>query len=61
MGEDLSSYFEIGDRIEFCTASKFDKNMQYPLVSIKKDDEILLEFEEGKNNLLYWVENSYQR
>ena len=60
-GEDLSSYFEIGDVIEFCMAGPFDKNMQYPLVSIKKGDMILLEFEEGKSNLLYWVENFYQR
>ena len=61
VGEDLSSYFEIDEMIEFCTPGRFDKNMQYPLTSIKKDGKILLGFEEGKNNLLYWVENSYQR
>ena len=60
-GEDLSSYFEIGDTIEFCMSYGFDKNMHYPLVSIKKGDELLLKFEEGKRNLLYWVENYYQR
>ena len=60
-GEDLSSYFEIDDTIEFCMSAGFDKNMHYPLVYIKKGDKLLLEFEEGKNNLLYWVENSYQR
>ena len=60
-GEDLSSYFEIGEMIEFYTAGRFDKNMQNPIVSIKKEDKIVLEFEDGKNNLLYWVENSYQR
>ena len=47
--------------IEFCTPGGFDKNMQNPIVSIKKEDKIVLEFEDGKNNLLYWVENSYQR
>ncbi len=60
-GEDLSSYFEIGEMIEFCTPSRFDKNMQNPIVSIKKEDKIVLEFEDGKNNLLYWVKTSYQR
>ena len=60
-GEDLSSYFEIGEMIEFCTPGGFDKNMQNPIVSIKKEDKIVLEFEDGKNNLLYWVKTSYQR
>ena len=47
--------------IEFYTAGRFDKNMQNPIVSIKKEDKIVLEFEDGKNNLLYWVKTSYQR
>ena len=60
-GEDLSSYFEIGDTIEFCMSAGYDKGMYSPLVAVKKDNVILLEFEEGKSNLLYWVENVYQR
>ena len=59
--DDLSLYFQIDDMIEFCTPGAFDRYMYEPLVSIKKGDKILLEFEEGKNNLLYWVETSYQR
>lgn len=59
-GDVLSSYFETGDVVEFCMSHPFDKNMEYPLVSIKKEDRILLEFEEGKRNLLFWVENLYQ-
>lgn len=47
---------QIGDRLEFVTAPRyFGDGYVMPIVSLKKDETTLLEFEVGVENLLNWL------
>lgn len=46
----------VGDQIEFATVPfHFYDGQKLPIVELKKDDKTLLSFEEGKKNLINWV------
>lgn len=49
---------QIGDTLAFVTAPRyFGDGYVMPIVSIKRDDLVLLEFEEGVNNFLRWIDS----
>ena len=50
----------VGDIIEFSTVPyHFYNGHKLPIVELKKNGEILLGFEEGKSNLLDWVNKTF--
>ena len=53
-GEEL----QIGDVLEFVTAPRyFGDGYVMPIVSIKKGEIVLLDFQEGVDNLLRWIDS----
>lgn len=49
-----------GDKIDFVTVPfHFYNGHRLPIVEVIKDDNILLTFEEGKDNLLEWVDSTF--
>ena len=49
-----------GDYIDFTTVPfHFYNGHKLPIVSLKKNDKTLLEFEEGKENLIEWVKLTF--
>ena len=58
-----NSYLDInpGDEIYFVTVPfHFYNGHKLPIVEIRNENQILLSFEEGKSNLLFWVNNEFQ-
>lgn len=50
-----------GDQIEFVTVPfHFYNGQKLPIVELKIDGNTLLEFEEGKKNLIYWVNTNFK-
>lgn len=57
---DFISRLLAGTQITFITAlGSFYNGQDYPLVAIELDDEILLDFETGKENYLTWIKDSF--
>lgn len=53
---DIESKLKIGDRISFMFAPEyFGDGYLIPIVSITVNDEVLLEFDEGYENLMKWL------
>ncbi len=51
----------IGEQIEFVTVPfHFYNGHQLPIVALKTDESILLSFEEGKRNLIDWVDAHFK-
>lgn len=51
----------VGDQIEFVTAPfHFYNGHRLPIVELKKDGNICLSFEEGKENLIDWVNTNFK-
>ena len=51
---------KVGDTVQFSTSlGIWDQGLYEPIVSLRKNDTIYYEFEEGQQELLYWVENLY--
>lgn len=49
---------EVGDTIEFTTVRKWSSNKRLtnlPIVAISKNNENILSFQEGKQNLINWI------
>lgn len=52
----------VGDEIEFVTVPfHFYNGHHLPIVEVRKDDNILLAFEEGKANLIDWVNANFNQ
>ena len=55
----LNEKLEEGKRIDFVSAPRyFGDGYIMPIVAISVDGEVLLDFEEGYNNWLEWIEKS---
>lgn len=58
---DESIELSVGDQIEFITAPfHFYDGYHLPIVGLKKGDDTLLTFEDGKQNLLYWMNYEFK-
>ena len=52
---------KIGDQIDFVTAPfHFYNGHKLPIIEVKKDGCTLLPFEDGKNNLIEWVNTNFK-
>ena len=50
----------VGDKMDFTTVPfHFYNGHKLPIVELKIDGDTLLSFEEGKENLLYWVDTNF--
>lgn len=53
----IDEWIKVGDTIKFVSAPKyFGDGYIFPIVSLSKDDQVFLEFEEGFTNLIKWIE-----
>lgn len=51
----------VGDKIDFVTVPlHFYDGQHLPIVELKKDGNTLLSFEEGKENLIFWVKTNFK-
>ncbi len=52
----IDQKISLGDKVEFITAPKyFGDGYIMPIVALSVNGEVLLEFEEGYNNLIEWL------